>query len=119
MKKAARFGAPYRFEMVYFFTPTEASKNLIFFRPSVRRDNQGDVLTDRFARGVSKDPLSGGIPGRDDPIQGLANNNVIRRRNNRRQMRGNFWWCGWLDQGNGISVESIFILDQLGRTAPI
>ncbi len=61
MKKAARFGAPYRFEMVYFFTPTEASKNLIFFRPSVRRDNQGDVLTDRFARGVSKYPTAAGF----------------------------------------------------------
>ena len=45
----------------------------------VRRHQGGDGLADDLGGGVAQDPLGGLIPARDDPVERLADDGIVRR----------------------------------------
>src|SRR6202790_1559655 len=79
VQQPAVFGAPHCFEMVNFFAAPDVCENLVFFGPSIRRDDELDVLTNCFARGIAEDLLRGRIPGGNCPVERFADDHVIRR----------------------------------------
>src|SRR4029434_11075461 len=57
----------------------------------MRRTQEGERLANGFFWAVPIEPFRGPVPARDDPLQGLANNRVIRGINNRRQALAGFF----------------------------
>src|SRR5262245_16615259 len=52
---------------------------LYFLRPPILRNDERDVLADRLRGGPAEEPLRGGVPGRDDSVECLAHDHVVRR----------------------------------------
>jgi hypothetical protein len=67
------------------FAAPNALENLRFFIYVVRRDEHGNRLTNGFLCCVAKHFLGGPVPTRNDSVQILADDRVIRRVHNRRQ----------------------------------
>jgi hypothetical protein len=99
VQQPAVFGAPHCFEMVNFFAAPDVCENLVFFGPSIKRNDELDVLTNCFVRGVTEDSLRSKIPGGNYAVEGFADNNVIRRRDNRSQMCRGIQRCARISQG--------------------
>jgi hypothetical protein len=54
----------------------ETVKNLGRFVPTCGRRDDGNRLTDRLCRRISKHALGARIPRRDDPVQSLADDGI-------------------------------------------
>jgi hypothetical protein len=72
--------------MIDSFPAPDAREDFIFFGPSVGRDDQPDILSDRLVRSVTEDALCAWIPGHDDALESLADNRIIGRGNDRGKM---------------------------------
>jgi hypothetical protein len=58
--------------------PAQTGEHVRFFGPAVVRNDQENVFADRLCRGIAEESLGSGIPGRDDAVQRLADDGVIR-----------------------------------------
>ena len=64
----------------------ECEKGFLFGAP-LEGDNQDDRLPDGLGRRVSEEALGTFVPARDDPVEPLAHDSVVRRLHDRRQER--------------------------------
>ncbi len=72
-------------EVVNAVAPPKAREHPPFFLTILFRDDQGDVLPDGLGGSPSKDALRGAVPGRDHPIERLADDRIFRGLDDRRQ----------------------------------
>ena len=73
--------------MIDSLAAPDPRENLVFLRPAVARNDQGDVLADCFVGGVAEDSLGRGIPRSDDAFEGFADYDVIGGFYDRGEMR--------------------------------
>src|SRR5690348_1129905 len=59
----------------------------LFFLPSVRRNDQADMLTDGLRGTMAEETFGGGIPGCNDAFGRRAHDCIVRGRDDRRQER--------------------------------
>src|SRR5579862_6157207 len=64
--------------MINAFPPSEGGENISLFVKTVWRDDQRDVLADRFLGGVSKSSLCSFVPIDDDAVEVLSDNRILR-----------------------------------------
>src|ERR1700737_405597 len=62
-------GLPYGLEVFDLFAAADSREDIIFFRETLGRNDQGDALTDRLCRAVPEYSLCGPIPRSNNPVQ--------------------------------------------------
>ncbi len=82
------FGLPYGFEVVDLVSAPDVVVDDVFLRETLRGDYERDVTADGLGRRVAEHPLRSPIPRRDYPVEGLADDGIVRRINNRRKQGG-------------------------------
>src|ERR1700730_14174156 len=70
---------PYGLEVFDLFAAADSREDIIFFRETLGRNDQGDALTDRLCRAVPEYSLCGPIPRSNNSVQSLADYGVVRR----------------------------------------
>src|SRR6185369_2249272 len=65
----------------------DAVDDLDFFASAILRDDQADVLADGLVRRIAEHPLGGPVPRRDDALEGLGDDRIVRRIDDRGQTR--------------------------------
>src|SRR5271156_1616419 len=75
--------------MIDSFAAPDSGQHVVFFGPSLGRDDQSDVLADGFSGAVAEYSLGAGIPRGDHAVERFADDYVIRRCDNRSKVRGN------------------------------
>ena len=60
------------------FAAADAGQDAVLFRPSIGGNDERDVLADRLGLRPAEGALGGRIPGRDDAVEGLADDDVVR-----------------------------------------
>ena len=78
LDEPAVLGPPDRLEVIDPLALDEAGQDLAFLGVSVLRNDQRDVLAHRLGRGIAEDPFGPRVPGRDDPLEGLAHDGIVR-----------------------------------------
>ena len=63
--------------MFNFLAVSNTREDVVLFRPSVRRDDEPDVLADCFAGGIPKYSFSCRIPGCNYAMESFADDDVI------------------------------------------
>ena len=71
-------GLPQGFKVVDLLALAEAGEDLNFLRPSIVRNDQENVLADGLGRRVAKESLRRPVPRRDDAVQRLADDGIVR-----------------------------------------
>jgi hypothetical protein len=59
--------------------PRDPGQDFAFVRVQVRRDELVNRRADHLGGGVPEDPLGRRIPGENGPVEGLADDGVVRR----------------------------------------
>ena len=67
--------------MINALPPSEGRENISLFVKTVWRDNQSNMLANRFFGGVSKNSLCSFVPMDDDAVEVLSDNGILRRFN--------------------------------------
>src|SRR5580693_5743824 len=84
--------------MIDFFATPDAGEDLVFFTPSIMRDDQPDVLSDCLGRRIAEEALGGWIPGHDHALESLADNHVVGRLDDRSKMSLDVEKCSGMAQ---------------------
>ena len=96
--------------MVDSFAAPDSGQNVVFFGPSLGRDDHLDVLADGLSRAIAKHSLCAGIPRCDYAVERFADDYVIRRCDNRSQIRGNV--------GSSVRVAQVWLSLQVLSIPP-
>ena len=64
--------------MVHHLPPADPGEHLVFLGATLPGNDEGDVPTHGLRTRPAEHPLGGRVPGRDDAIQGLADDRVVR-----------------------------------------
>jgi len=67
--------------MINTLPSSEGRENISLFAKAVWRDNQSNMLADRFVGGVSKNSLCSFVPMDDSAIEVFSDNGILRRFN--------------------------------------
>src|SRR6185369_206605 len=86
----------HRFVMVNPIAAADALQDFRFFLEMIRRNENGYRLADNLLRSISKDPLRTAIPARNDAIQILADDRIVRRFDDGREKRGGLQFMRFL-----------------------
>ena len=68
--------------MIDAFTAPNSRHDFVFFRFSLRWDQDSSGLPNQLVGGVAKDAIRGGVAGLNDAVQVLREDRVIRRFDN-------------------------------------
>src|SRR5579863_2708804 len=66
------------FEMINALPPSEGCENTSLFFETVWRDDQSNMLANRFFGSVTKNSLCGFVPIDDDAVEILRDNGILR-----------------------------------------
>ncbi len=83
--EAAVLATPHRFIVVDLLAAPDALQDRGHFVLTPGRGQDRDVPAEHFVRGITKEFLRGRIPARDDAVQGLARDRLVRRLHDRSQ----------------------------------
>jgi len=67
--------------MINTLPSSEGRENISLFAKAVWRDNQSNMLADRFVGGVSKNSFCSFVPMDDSAIEVFSDNGILRRFN--------------------------------------
>ena len=85
MDQPAVLATPHRFIVVDLLPAPDALQDRGHFVLTPGRGQDRDVPAEHFVRGITKEFLRGRIPARDDAVQGLARDRLVRRLHDRSQ----------------------------------
>src|ERR1700735_2369953 len=87
--------------MIDSFAAPDSGQNVVFFGPSLGRDDHLDMLADGFSRAIAKHAFGAWIPRCDHAVERFADNYVIGRCDNRRKIPGNI--------GSSVRVAQVWL----------
>ena len=80
------------FEVISALTPAQPGKNHLLFALAVIRNDQQNGPADRLGRGVAEQTLGTAVPRRNDAVERLADDGVVRGRDDRREQLLRWEW---------------------------
>src|SRR5262249_8807305 len=83
-----------RLEVIDALGPPEAGEDLALLVQAIRRDDEIDPLPDRFGGRIAEDALRARVPARDDAVERLADDGVVRGLDDRREQRTHLLGAG-------------------------